>query len=65
MALPKKFVFIQAFFFTVGSKQKKGNKEYNDTFITFKSQLYSKPGSSIFLLFESWNLVLYHHVWVK
>ena len=36
-------VFIQVFFFTIGSKQKKKkNTEYHGTFIPFKSQLYSK-----------------------
>ena len=38
--------------FTVASKQKskKGNTEYHGTFTPLKNQLYSKPGSPIFLL---------------
>ena len=36
--------------------------EYQGIFITFKSHLYSKQGSSILLLFGSWSLVLYLHV---
>ena len=54
--------FIQVFFFSVGFKQKNKNEntEYNGSFIPFKSQLYSKPGSSIFLLFESWILEYWH-----
>ena len=36
--------------------------EYHGIFITFKSHLYSKQGSSILLLFGSWSLVLYLHV---
>ena len=60
-------VLIQMFFFTVGAKQKNENEntEYHGTFTPFKSQFYSKPRSSIFLLFGSWNLLLYLHVWVK
>ena len=60
-------VLIKVFFFTVGSKQKNKNEmmEYHGTFIPFKSQLYSKLASPIFLLFRSWNSVLYLHVWIK
>ena len=60
-------VLTQVLFFNIGSKQKSKNEntEYHDTFIPFKSQLYSKPGSFIFLLFELWGLVLYLYFWVK
>ena len=47
-------VLIQLFsyrcFYT---KNKNENPEYCGIFISFKSQLYSKQGSSIFLLFDS------------
>ena len=43
-----KIVLIQVFFFTVASKHKNENMEYHGTFISFKSQLYSKPGSPVF-----------------
>ena len=51
-------VLIQLLFFNVGSKQinENENTEYHGTLIPFKSQLYPKPGSSIFLLFGSWSL---------
>ena len=60
-------ILIQLLFFTVGSKQKNKNEnaEYHDVFIPFKSQLYSKLASSIFLLFGPWNLVLYVHVFMS
>ena len=53
--------------FTVASKQKNKNKntEYHSNFILFKNQVYSKLWSPIFLLFGSWCLVLYLHVWLK
>ena len=38
--------------------------EYHGTFIPFKNQLYSKPGSPIFLLFGSWSLE-YLYIWVS
>ena len=62
--------FIQVFFFYRCSKQKIKiwntiKTEYLGTLIPVKSQLYSEPGSSIFLLFGSWSLVLYLLVWVK
>ena len=52
---------------TVSSKQKTQMKNinYHGIFIPFKIQLYSKQRTSIFLLFGSWSLVLYIHVWVK
>ena len=37
--------------------------EYHGTFLPYKSQLYTKPGSLIFLLFGSWSLVLNLRVW--
>ena len=53
-------VFIQVLSYNVVSKQKKNeNKEYHGMFISFKSHLYSKQGSPIYLLFGSWSLVLY------
>ena len=60
-------VLIEMLFFTVSSKQKSKNEKtkYHGTFIPFKSQLYSMPRISIFLLFGSWNLVFYLHVWVN
>ena len=39
--------------------------EYRGIFISFKSQAYSKQGTSILLSFGSWSLVLYLHDWVK
>ena len=56
-------ILIQLFFSAFGSKQKKN--KYHGTFIPSKSKLYSKPGILIFLLFWSWSLALYFHVWVK
>ena len=50
-------------FFTVVSKQEINNNNKNEkmkhhgTFTPFKNQLYSKPGSPIFLLLGSWSLV--------
>ena len=49
----------------LNKKIKNENTEYHGTFLPCKSQLYSKPGSPIFLLFDLWSLVLYLHVWVK
>ena len=52
-------------FFNLVSKQKKNkneNMEQHGTFTPFKSHLYSKSGSSVFLLFGSWSLVLYLYV---
>ena len=37
-------------------KNKNENTEYHGMFISFKSHLYSKQGSPIFLLFGSWGL---------
>ena len=42
-------------------KNKNEHTEYHDGFIPFKSQVYSKHGSPIFLLFTSWNLASYFH----
>ena len=51
-------VLIHLFSLTVVSKQKKNeNTEYHDTSISFKSHLYSKQVSPIFLLFGSWSVV--------
>ena len=51
---------------TVGFEQKiKMETEYDGTFISFKSQLYSEQGGSILLLFGLWCLALYLYVWVK
>ena len=47
------------------NKNKNKNTEYYGTFISFKSHLFSKQGSPILLLFRSWSVVLYLHVWVK
>ena len=60
-------LFIQISFLTVGSKQKNKNEntEYHRIFIHFKGQVYSRQGIPIFLLLESWSLVLYLRVWVK
>ena len=56
-----KIDLIQVFFFTVGlkKKSKNENRECYGTFMPFKSQLCSKPGSSTFLLFASWSLDYY------
>ena len=61
-------VLIKLFSYTIVSKQKKKKKEntgYYGTFISFKSLLYSKQGSPVFLLFGSWSVILYLHVSVK
>ena len=60
-------VLIKLFSYTIVSKQKKKNEntEYYGTFISFKSLLYSKQGSPVFLLFGSWSVILYLHVSVK
>ena len=56
-------VLIQVSFVTIGSRQKKKNKnditEYHGIFISFKIRIYSKHGSPIFLLFGLWHLLLY------
>ena len=46
-------------------KNKNENTEYHGIFISVKSQLYSKQESPIFLLFESWSLLLSLHARVK
>ena len=46
-------------------KKKNKHKEYHNIFKPFKSQVYSKHESLIFLLFGSWSLVLYLHIWVQ
>ena len=60
-------VLVQLFSYNVVSKQnnKNENKEYYGTFISFKSHLYSKQESPIFLLFGSRSIVLHLYVWVK
>ena len=62
-----KVALIQVSFLKVGSKQKTKNKhtEYHGIFIPFKCQVYAKHGSTTFILFGSWGLVLYLHVSVK
>ena len=57
-------VLIQVSFLNVGSKQNDNNEqgEYNGIFIPFKGKTYSKRGSKISLLFETWTLVLFLHV---
>ena len=58
-------VLIQVSFPNVSSKQKiKMNTRYTMIFL-YKSQVYSKHGSIVFLLFGSWNLVLYLQVLTK
>ena len=66
----RKITFIQGFDFTVALNKKvrtwnTKKMESHDTFIPFKSQLYSKPWCLISLLLGSWNLVLWLHVWLK
>ena len=63
----KKIILIQVFFLPLllNKKNKNEKAEYHATFILFKNQLYSKPGSLIFLLFGSGSFVLYLYVWVK
>ena len=39
--------------------------EYHVIFIPFKGQIYSKQGSHVSLLFETWTLALFSHVLVK
>ena len=39
--------------------------EYHGISIPFKSQIYSKQESHISLLFGTWTLVLFPHVWKK
>ena len=58
-------VSMQVFFFIVGSKRKNKNEntKYHGRFISFKSHLYSKPESSIFLFFGSWN-AKYHGTFI-
>ena len=46
-------------------KRKQGIPEFHRAFLPWKTQLYSKPGSPIFLFLTSWSLVLHLHVWVK
>ena len=52
---------MQMYFLIVGSKQKNTNEntEYHSIFISFKSQVYSRQGNPVFLLFGLWNLILY------
>ena len=58
---------IQLLSYNVVSKQKNKNEntEYHGMFISFKSHLYSRQGSPIFLLFDSLSLVLYLLVWLN
>ena len=46
-------------------KNENENTYYYDTFISFKSHLYWKQASPIFLLFGSWNVVLHFQFWVS
>ena len=72
MALSKKWIsvaevaLIQATFSNVVlSKDKNEHTECYGIFTPFKSQVYSEHGSTNFLLFSSWILVLYLHISVK
>ena len=60
-------VLTQLLSYNVVSKHKNKNKntEYHGMFVSFKSHLYSKQGSPIFLVFGSWSLALYLLVWVE
>ena len=50
-------VFAQLLSYNVSKhKNKNKNTEYHGMFISFKSHLFSKQGSPIFPLFESWSL---------
>ena len=62
-----KIVLIQVLFLPLllNKQNKIENTEYHGASTLFKSQLYSKLGSLIFLLFGSWNLELYLYVWVN
>ena len=57
-------VLMQLQFLIICSKQKTKMVSHG-IFISFKSQLYSKQGSPIFLWFGSWTVALYLHVRVK
>ena len=46
-------------------RNKNEHTEHHDIFIKFRIQLSSNQENHIFLLFGSWSLVLYLHVWVK
>ena len=54
-------IYVFMFFFTVALNKK---LKIRNTIKT-ECQLYSKPGSPIFLLLGSWSLVLYLLDWVK
>ena len=60
-------VLVWLFSYTVVPKQnnKNENTEYYGTFISFKTHLYSKQRTPIFLFFDWWSIVLHLHVWVK
>ena len=60
-------VLSEVLFLTVGSKQENKNElmEYYGIFIPFKTRVYSKHGSPIFLMSGSWKMVLHLHVWEK
>ena len=47
------------------TKNKNENTKYHSILISFKSQVYSRQGSPISLLFGTRSLVSYLHVWVK
>ena len=49
-------VLLYLCFFT---KNKNENTEYYGTLISFKSHLYSKQASPIFLLFGLWSIVIH------
>ena len=54
-----KVILIQLFSYGwFQAKYKNENTECQGIVISFKSQLYSKQGSSFFLLFDSWSLAL-------
>ena len=57
-------VLTQLLSYVSKHKNKNENTEYHGMFISFKSHLYSKQGSPIFLLFGPWSLVLYLLAWV-
>ena len=59
-------VLNQLFLLTVGSKDKNyKHTQYHAILIPFKSQVYTKHGSPIFLIFELWILVPYLHVYIS
>ena len=57
-------ILIQLFFSAFGSKQKKTNI-MAPSYHPKVSSIQNQGGILIFLLFWSWSLALYFHVWVK